>query len=42
MSWANKAHKRIEKQKEDEKFNQDARNAMDLFFSHNGRLSSQA
>ena len=33
---------RIEKQKEDEKFNQDVRNAMDLFFSHNGRLSSQA
>lgn len=32
MSWANKAHKRIEKQKEDEKFNQDVRNAMDLFF----------
>lgn len=32
MSWANKAHKRIEKQKEDEKFNQDLRNALDLFF----------
>lgn len=32
MSWANKAHKRIEKQKADEKFNQDVRNAMDLFF----------
>ena len=32
MSWANKAHKLIEKQKEDEKFNQDVRNAMDLFF----------
>ena len=26
---------RIEKQKEDEKFNQDVRNAMDLFFSLN-------
>lgn len=28
MSWANNAHKRIEKQKADEKFNQDVRNAM--------------
>ena len=32
MSWANKAHKRIEKQKADEKYGKDLRNALDLFF----------
>lgn len=32
MNWANKAHKRIEKQKADEKYSKDLRNALDLFF----------
>ena len=32
MSWANKPHKRIEKQKADEKYGNDLRNALDLFF----------
>ncbi|RYS80463.1 hypothetical protein EAI93_06315 [[Ruminococcus] torques] len=32
MNWVNKAHKRIEKQKSDEKYSKDLRNALDLFF----------
>lgn len=32
MNWSNKAHKRIEKQKADEKYSKDLRNALDLFF----------